>query len=98
MRLAAQRFALAACGRSVDSVGEQKKLKVRKILENAADSHTSASTLCWAADSEALPIQRRSSTNMALWWLFSKCESYAGQMFIRRGQYKPISASVASRA
>ena len=38
---ASQRFALPACGRSVDSAWEQEKLEARKMPENAADSHTS---------------------------------------------------------
>ena len=40
-RNAAQRPALPAGGRGVDSVWEQKKLEARKMLENAAESHTS---------------------------------------------------------
>jgi len=39
---AAQRFALAASGQSVDSVWEQKKLQARKRLEKRTESRLSA--------------------------------------------------------
>jgi hypothetical protein len=38
---APQRFALPACGRAWTMLGSQEKLEARKMLENAADSHTS---------------------------------------------------------
>ncbi len=38
----AQRCALAAVGRRVESVWEQKKPEARKMLEKRADSHLSA--------------------------------------------------------
>ncbi len=41
----AQRFALPACGRSVDPAWEQEKLEARKILLEAADSHTSGARI-----------------------------------------------------
>jgi hypothetical protein len=37
----AQRFALPACGRAWTMLWEQEKLEARKMLENAAESHTS---------------------------------------------------------
>jgi len=36
-KAAAQRFALLALGRTVDSAWEQKKLEARKLLENATE-------------------------------------------------------------
>jgi hypothetical protein len=41
MREAAQRLALPACGRAWILLWEQEKLEARKMLENAAESHTS---------------------------------------------------------
>jgi hypothetical protein len=38
---ATQRFALAAGGRAWILLWEQRKLEARKMLENAAESHTS---------------------------------------------------------
>jgi hypothetical protein len=38
---ACQRFALPALGRAWTMLGSRKKLEARKMLENAAESHTS---------------------------------------------------------
>ena len=37
----AQRFALPACGRAGIRSEDEEKLEARKMLENAAESHTS---------------------------------------------------------